>query len=242
MKSMFVIGAIVALTGQALAITPFTESFSYSNGDLTSVSGGLWGAHSGAASMPVQVAGGEAFLAQGSGSREDVSRGFGVVGAGETIYYGMDVTMSGSGPASDTYFAHFKNSGTFFTSRVWVTSPNAGGDYSYGFSTSSTLGSEWATDFTYGSTQRVIASYNFDTGEARMWVNASSELDPSLVAAGFVGDLMEAFALRQAAGNTGQAIDNVAVGNSFSSVVPTPGAVALMGLAGVAASRRRRSA
>ncbi len=243
MKSMFAIGAVVALAGQALAVTPFTESFSYTNGDLTSVSGGLWAAHSGAGVLPVQVSGGQAFLAQGSGTREDVNRSIGAaMGPGDVIYFGFDVTMSGSGPATDTYFAHLMQSTSVFNARVWVSSPNAGGDYSFGFGPSSSIVSEWSSDFTYGSTQRVIASYNYDTTDIKLWINASMEGDPSItINTGFQDEIV-GLAFRQAGGNTSQVLDNVAVGNTFTSVVPTPGAMALMGFAGVAATRRRRSA
>lgn len=239
MKSMLGIGAVVALTGTAMAVTPFTEDFSYPDGSL--VPNGGWVSHSGTTGQ-VQVSSGAISLVQGSQS-EDVSRSFGSpLGAGETVFFGFDVTMSGSGPATDTYFAHVKNSGTFFSSRIFVSSPNAGGDYSYGFSASSTIAGEWSTDFSYGSTQRVIASYDFDTGAINLWINASSMGDPSLSFFGFAGDAMEFIAFREAAGNTVQVIDNVAVGSTFAEVVPTPGAAALMGIAGLASVRRRRTA
>ncbi len=239
MKSMLGIGAVVALTGTAMAVTPFTEDFTYPNGSL--VPNGGWGTHSGTANQ-TQVVGGQLQLIQ-SAQSEDVSRGWGgALTAGETVFFGFDVTMSGTNPATDTYFAHVKNSGTFFSSRVWVSSPNAGGDYSYGFSSGSSIASEWATDFSYGSTQRVIASYDFDTGEINLWINATSMGDTHLTLTGFAGDAMEAMAFRQSTGNTSQLIDNLRVGGTFAEVVPTPGAAALMGIAGLASVRRRRTA
>lgn len=244
MKSILGICAVVALSGQALAVVnPFVEDFSYPDGSLTSVSGGNWGTHSGTAGQ-VQVSSGAITLVQGSQS-EDVSRNWGgALGAGETVFFGFDVSMTGGGSVTDGYFAHVKNSGTFFSSRIWVTGGNAGGDYTYGFSSGSSLGSgaEWASDFSYGSTQRVIASYDFDSGEINMWIDANSMGDTHLTLTGFAGDLMEAIAFREASGNTTQTIDNLRVGTTFASVVPTPGAAALVGFAGLAAVRRRRSA
>lgn len=244
MKSILGISAVVALAGQALAVVnPFVEDFAYPNGSLTSVSGGNWVTHSGTAGQ-VQVSGGAISLVQGAQS-EDVNRNWGGgLGAGETVFFGFDVTMSGGATISDGYFAHVKDSGNFFSARVFVTDPASGGDYTYGFSASGNLadGGTWASDFTYGSTQRVIASYNYDSGEISMWINANADTDPHLTFTGFAGDEMEAVAFREfSGGNTTQVIDNLRVGTSFASVVPTPGAAALVGFAGLAATRRRRS-
>ena len=84
-------------------------------------------------------------------------------------------------------------------------------------------------------TYRIFAQYNFDTGISQMWVDSqaggvidsTSQADP--------GEDISTFAFRQAGGNTSMVIDNLNV-----SVVPAPGVLALLGVAGLAARRRRR--
>ncbi len=230
--------ASMVIASSAMALTPFTETFSYVDGDLTTVSGGLWARHSSTGTNPVQVTSGAAYI-QNVGSAEDVSRGFGALGAGETVYASFNFTVTGSD--ATTYFAHFKTAGTFFTSRVFVTPAQSGGDYRVGFDTSSTVGNFWSSDFQFGDTHLAVISYNFDTGEARVWLDPVSEVSPFLSEVGFSGDAMEAFAMRQSSGGSTVQMDNVRVGPTFTTVIPSPGSLALIGIGGLVVSRRRRA-
>lgn len=211
-----------------------TDDFSYADGNLTSSVN--WTAHSGAGAMPVQVAGGEVILAQGAGSREDVNRGLGaVMGAGSIFRYEFDVTVTGTTAATNVYFAHFKDATTGFNARAFVAVPVAGGDFTFGIGEGSTLDTTFASDFSFGTRYRLFAEYNYNTGLSSMWINDPSTIISSTTAD--IGQPMEAFALRQAGGNTGMIIDNLVV-----SVVPEPGTLAVLGFAAIAglAVRRRR--
>lgn len=230
--------ASMVVASTAAAITPFSETFSYADGDLTTVSGGLWTGHSSAGTNPVQVTSGAAYI-ENVGSAEDVSRGFGALGAGETVYAAFDFTVTGSD--TTTYFAHFKNNATFFTSRVFVSPAQSGGDYRIAFDTSSTAGNFWSSDFLFGDTHTAVISYDFDSGEARLWLDPASEASPFLSEVGFSGDAMEAFAMRQSSGGSTVKMDNINVGPTFTSVIPSPGSLALMGIGGLIVSRRRRA-
>ncbi|HEX5470405.1 MAG TPA: hypothetical protein VFW73_00880, partial [Lacipirellulaceae bacterium] len=102
-----------------------SDQFPYSNGDLvgnTPAIGGTWAAHSAAGVTPVQVSGGTIALAQGSGSREDVNVPFDggfAAGAGDVLYSGFDLTVPDPGAAiTPTYFAHFLQGTSNFTSRL----------------------------------------------------------------------------------------------------------------------------
>jgi len=215
------------------------ETFTYANGNL--VGNGAWSAHSGAGAMPVQVTGGAAVLTHGSGSREDVNLPLGsTLAAGQTFYAGFDFTSTGD--ATSVYFAHFMSTATTFTGRAFITGPIAGGDYTIGISDTSSISATWGTDLSFGTTYRAIISYDFDTRVSRLWINAIAEGDTSIAgAAGAASLAVNAFGLRQSAGGSTQLIDNLIIGDSFGAVVPAPGALALLGLSGLVAARRRRA-
>lgn len=206
------------------AVSLMTETFTYPNGDLTTQSGGNWAAHSGAATLPVQVTGGQAVLAQGAGTREDVNRSFAAQTATSTTYACFLVTVPNPGVAvTTTYFAHFKDTGTSnFAGRVFVVASGAG--FTFGLSaTSSTVGATWPVTLNYGQQYTVAVSYDASAGSAQMWVDPTSSASASVTAiGGATGTVVSSFALRQAAGNTSQSIDNIQVGTSFDDTCPSP--------------------
>lgn len=211
--------AALALAAPAMAATFWTENFGYPDGDLTAVSGGVWVAHSGIASMPVQVVSGQAILAHGAGSREDVNRSFPARAATDKTYACFKVTVTGTSPVTDVYFAHLKDSGTFnFGGRVFATT--SGAAFTFGLSaSSSTIGATWPATLSFGQQYTVVVMYDAAAGSAQLWVDPASEASASISAGGgTAGFLIEAFALRQAGGNTGQAIDDVVVGETFNDV------------------------
>lgn len=237
----------LGLSSSAFGTMFWKETFTYPDGDLTlgagaggDVSGGVWTGHSGQGNLIPQVVSGQVVLAQGAGSREDSNRTVPAMGAGETYYAGFDVTVTGSAAATTVYFAHFMSSATTFNGRAFIAPPGGGGDYTFGLSGTSTLGSTWATDFSYGSTHRIVIEYDFDSGDSRLWVDAANIGDTALSFDGAFSDAINAFGLRQAAGNTGQIIDNLVLGTTFAEVVPEPATLALLGLGAVSVLRRRR--
>ena len=242
----------IGLGANAEAAIEVSDDFS-NNGALVGSTpdvGGIWGAHSGAGNKPIQVSGEAAVLVQSSGSGEDVNSEFanGAIGAGDTIYAGFDVSVSGSGAIDDLYFAHFKDSGFSFNSRVWVTD-HVGGDYTLALSGDSSISdgdgeSVWASALSFDTVYRVIISYDFDSGEKSLWIDATSAGDTSITATDATfSDEMIAFALRQnTGGNTTQTIDNLIVADSFAAVVPEPASLALLALGGLAMGLRRRKA
>ena len=236
------LSAAAGLAAPALAGNPLvTETFTYPNGNL--VGNGGWATHSGTGSF-IQVTGGTAVLNQGGGSREDANVQIGsTLGAGQTFYAGFDFTNSAN--ADIVYFAHFMSTATTFTSRLFIAPPTSGGNYTVGISDTSTIGPTWASDLSYGQTYRAVIGYEFDTRISRLWINPVLPTDTNLSSAAGVSSLaVNALGLRQAGSTTiisTQTIDNLIIGNSFAAVVPTPGALALLGLGGLAAARRRRA-
>jgi hypothetical protein len=254
-KSVAAALALAGLTGTAAnGAILVNESFTYANGNIVGQDpavGTVWAAHSGAAATPVQVTGGAIVLAQGAGSREDVNIGFEggeIASAGETFYAAYDLTVPDPGAAIvDVNFAEFLAGTTTFDARVWVTAPTTAG-YRLAVSNDSSItdadGEVRTADLAFGTTYRVVTSYNFDTKQSSIWINPTLST-PALTATdpGF-SDPVTAYAFRQAAGNTGQTIDNLIVSTSPEDVgvsVPEPTGLALIGLGSLYVLRRRRA-
>ena len=238
-RALVILAAGLTFTTTQAAIF-FNETFTYPNGSLTTNSGGLWAPHSGGGVLSIQTTGGQAILAQGGGTREDLNRTTGsTLGAGQTWYAGFDVTVSGSVTGS-VYFAHFLQSSSIFGGRVFVTNSPTGGDFRFALSSSSgTAQSIWSSDADLDSTYRLVVSYDFNTGNSQLWVNPSLQSDPSIIATGISSNAMYGFALRQGTGDSSaQALDNLIVATHFSEAltgiaVPEPSSMALAFAAGI---------
>jgi hypothetical protein len=242
---------IFAVALPASATLFYHETFSYPDGDLTTQSGGNWTAHSGAGAKPIQVSGGQITLQQSSGSGEDVNRLTGAtMVAGDTWYSAFDVSINeltpGAGIGRD-YFAHFKDAGFFFGARLWTDAGSSGG-YRLALSGDSSITdldgeAYWPNELAFGTTYRVVTSYDYDSGVAQMWIDPATEASASITATdGFGGDEFITYAFRQASPSPGstQTIDNLCVATSFNEAlncIPEPSTAALVllafGLAGI---------
>jgi len=220
--ALLALGLAVAAS-PAGAVSLMSETFTYPDGVLTTVSGGNWVNHSGTGTF-IPVASGAVTVAHGSGSREDVNRSFGAQGATATTYACFQVTVPDPGGAVTTaYFAHFKDTGTInFAGRVFVVASGAG--FTFGLAaTSSTVTTTWPVTLNYGQQYTVAVSYDAAAGSSQLWVDPTSSGSPSISAGGgATGTDVSAFALRQAGGNTVQVIDNIQVGTSFDDTCPSP--------------------
>lgn len=249
---MITLGILAAGVAGANATTLLQDDFSYVDGSLvgnTPPIGGIWTNHSGTIG-DIQVSS-ETVLLSDSAS-EDASSLFAVAATG-SLFYGFDVSVEDPGSYTGTdfeYFAHFyDSSGNFdFRSRVDVVDFTATG-FKFGFSAgSSTADAIWATELSYGTTYRLVASFDLDTGAASLWVNPTSVGSTSITSTGDVAAAgLDGFAFRQSSATPDMnlTIDNLSVGTEFGDVaaVPEPGTVALVGLGLVGAlygMRRRR--
>jgi hypothetical protein len=224
----------------ALAALFWSDGFDYADGQLTdsefggapgdNVSGGTWTAHSGDTFDDNVAVTGSQVQVLNSGS-EDVNRLTGsTMGPGDKYYFAAKLLVNFTGTAGDAinndYFLHLKGGAFGFRGRIYLDNPNvAGSGYTLGLSaTSGGQVAKWATDLSFGAPQIVVGSYDFDSGESRLWVNPAGSSSTSLADTGGALTAIGAVAFRQdfitpGTPNNEILIDHVAVGSDFDSVL-----------------------
>jgi hypothetical protein len=154
----------VVMVGQAAnAQTPaslFVDTFSYSDGDL--VGNGQWAQHSGSGDT-MDVLGGKAIVEMRTPNlTQDVNHPLGAtLSPGETWYYALKVTVTDQRPNTTdqfgtTYFAHFKDTGTFnFRGRLYTTNGTDPTKFRFALSSSSFTNPDTANDPDFDQNQIV---------------------------------------------------------------------------------------
>lgn len=203
----------------ANATVLFSDSFSYSDGAITNVSGGVWAEHSGGA--PCQVVSGQAQVS--FSAAEDVHAAL----AGQpfttgTLYASFSVKGTALPNAAGNYFAHF-NSSSSFRCVVWASIANAGANkfrLGIGNTASATASSgQLATDLSTNTSYFVVVRYDVTSGQSTIWLNPSSEADPGVSASDVTStSSISNFSLRQASGMGTMLVDNLIVATTFAEV------------------------
>lgn len=252
-----------ASTGSATVF--FADSFSYPDGELTvndgsgdDVSGGLWTPHSGETFDDNLTVLGHELIVKASGS-EDANRLAGVtMGAGETWYYGIQFRVMdtrenpGSESINNDYFAHFKDDGFGFRGRAYLDDPNVADPAKYTIGLSASSGGQaakWATDLDFGTTYQMVVSYEYDTGQAALWIDPADVNSTSITDTKGEETAIEALAFRQdfigGAPNNAVHVNVAALGDDFDAVlaaiVPEPSTFALAALGALTLLAGRRS-
>jgi len=224
----------VLLYSPAHAAVLLSESFDYTNGPLTVVSGGAWAMHSGSTPQQVDVSGSRVNLT-GSES-EDVNRllaGQPYLAGGTTnIFYARFVARFTALPSTGgEWFASFKStSATGFRGRVFaLTTGAAPGQFRLGLSSGDndapTVTNQ--TDLSLNTPFTVVLRFANTNSASSLWLNPSSENDPALTtteaAAAFT---VAALALRQNSGIGTLTIDELVVGTAFADVISVSSPVA----------------
>jgi hypothetical protein len=164
---------LIAIASSVHATVFIDEQFSYSNGDLTSVSGGTWAAHSAGGSGPIQVLDGSAIVK--FDSSEDVNRFTGgpSLDPGDTWYYGIQFSIKDlrttADPLPTDYFAHIKDAGTAnLRARLYLTAGSTPDTYKLGITSSSgTLTQIWASNLEFDTTYHAVVSYTASLNDPR---------------------------------------------------------------------------
>lgn len=215
------------------------ETFTYPDGNITNVSGGLWKVHSGTSGD--SLVSGNRYQVFGTRA-DDVNRTFtgGATNSG-VIFAAWTLNMS-SLPVNSNgqYFAHFKDSGNIFHGRVYaVTGVNglvanwnvAPGFYRIGVANAAADGTGligtgpnrvFPQDLALNVDYQIVVEYDPAQG-GQVWVNPEFATDPNT---GFSSDTsaastngVSAYAFRQSTGQGQQKVDNLVVGYTFNDVV-----------------------
>jgi hypothetical protein len=238
--------ALAAMTISASAFTVLNEPFTYADGFLTTVSGGLWSSASGTANQ-MDVLGGVVNIV--ASESEDTSR----LLAGPTDYFNagvltatFTVNFSALPTAAGTYFAHLADNGTGFRARLFAQTANATSGFRLAIADTTTTVAQLATDLSLNTNYSVTLTYDVATGRSSFAVGGISgtvtAVDATTPLAGNSPGGISSFRLRQAAGEGTLTFDNLLV-DATVAAVPEPSAVvmAVSGLGFLALLRRRRA-
>lgn len=234
-------GVNTTTTAFALTVRPstnvvFNDYFDYADGNLTNVSGYFWSDHSGA--TPLVVTGGKVIV-DGSKAQDCNATLIGApytTNSGVTLYASFKVNFSTLPSGAGTYFAHYKDNGTFnFYTRLWAATNGAGdGKFRLGVgnaSNASATSGQFPQDLDLNTTYTVVTRLTLSNMFATIWIDPSNEADAHVTdttaTTNSVG--VFAFALRQSTGEGVLAFDDLIVGKSFADVVEvtTPNPISL---------------
>lgn len=236
MMAALIAGLMTLGSGSANADLLASDDFSYADGSL--VGNGGWTNHSGNAG-DLLVSGGQAVVQHGVPSEDagitfaDVNSG--ILSAVFDIIVNDDTAIGGN---DFEYFAHFQTEGSNnFRSRLDVQSGTMGGDYTLGISsTTSTAEATLTQDFMFGDTVSVVLDFDLDTGLGSLTVGSETIVGTSTD----IGATLNRFSLRQSDSSNNETVlvDNLRINGT--PVIPEPGSMGIIGLAGLIALVRRR--
>jgi endonuclease/exonuclease/phosphatase family metal-dependent hydrolase len=200
------------------------ETFDYTNGPLTVVSGGAWSQHSGNTANQANVASGELQLT--SGETEDVNRPllgqpFPTNGTTRIFYACFTARFTSLPTSGGAWFASFKDtSDTGFRARIFaLTSGATNGQFRLGLSTTTngvaTITN--TTDLALNTPFTIVLRLANTNSSATLWLDPASEGDPSIATTEAASPFTVAgFAFRQNTGMGTLTIDDLVVAPTFA--------------------------
>jgi endonuclease/exonuclease/phosphatase family metal-dependent hydrolase len=226
-KTVFCIAAFFVAATLADAALLLNDSFSYPDGPLVTVSGGVWAHHSGSAGE-VMVSSGRVLLNEGN--TEDVNaplagQPYEASGVTNVFYASFTVKFTSLPGGGGTYFAHFKNSSTTFRARIWaLTGGAASGKFRLGISSTSgsAISATNTTDLSLNTDYTVVTRLVNTNSVSTLWINPQAESDASISTSESASTFtVVSYALRESTGEGALNLDNLRVGTSFADVVPS---------------------
>ncbi len=225
-------------TGSAYTVTPtvsLEENFDYGTvaGDLTTVSSGVWEAHSGAGNGPIGYAtsslsmtdypstGIAGSLTIDGGASEDVSDYFPEIPSG-TVYASALVNLSAV--STGTYTFHLRDSDftVGYVARVGAMDDGSG-KILFGIGASSSSLTYGTTAFDLDTTYLLVSTYDIATGLSNLYVLSTAEgtepASPEATSSGTPGAIISGVSIRQGFGGPTGTIDGIRVANTWSSIM-----------------------
>lgn len=237
--------AAALVAGPAIATPLVQEDFSAPDSTPLVGQPGWTETPLGGSSNPITIVGGQVTLNEIAGGQDATLDAGATLAAGQTWYAGFDLSVDAG--TSVVNFAHFTDStvNNSFTSMVRVAGTVPGpGDYGLSIiNAGGVTEQKWATNLDFDTTYRVVIAYDFDSGTSQMWVDPTNAGSTSVTAlSADVGRAIDSFGLRQSSGAASNVtIDNISIATDFNSaLIPEPGSLALLSLAGLTLLRRRR--
>ena len=234
-SAVFVIGL-----QSAQAVVVLADTFGYATGPIINATGSPWVTHSGNTSGQVDVSGGIVNLT--SAESEDVNAPLtgnpyttGILTASFTVNFSALPSTAGA------YFAHFKDVGTGFRSRLVAnTTGAASGRFRLGISNaggSVATTTNVGTNLLLGTIYSVAMTWNFDTNSSTLSIDGGPAVTASdtVIFPNVLPITVTSFALRQNAGIGTLTMDNLSV-----DYIPEPSSAMLLGAMGILGVLRRR--
>lgn len=216
-----------AVTFSPLPGLIYQDDFTYGDGSL--VGNGTWSTSSGTA-LQLQVTNSSAYLYRTNS--EDVNTGLGFGGgspfapaSGVVLYSGFTISLAELPSTSGNYFAHFKDTGSNFRARIFVsTSGAAAGHYRVGIANSgNAVSANVSNDLATNTTYLVVSRYNVATGESAVWVNPVSVASGGTIPSDVTTTMtVNQYGLRQDTGIGAIFLDNLKIGTSLADVATIP--------------------
>lgn len=211
----------------------FNDHFDYANGAVTSSSYGLWRNHSGPPDE-ASVTNGE--LRVSRSFDEDVNAL--LMGqpyetnSAAVLYSRFQVRFTTLPTVNGNYFAIFKGpASTDFRARVWTSIANVANTNQYRLgignaNTSTAATAQFPQDLELGTNYTVITKLVVANGLSTLWINPTSENDPSITAGDAVTNNFNitAYAFRQTGSEGIMFVDNLVIATTFAAALgaPTP--------------------
>ncbi len=219
----------VYATAAARAAVILSDTFSYPDGVLQTVSAEKWVGHSGTTNQ-VDVASNALRLTDAKSQDVNsvlVGQPYSASGT-DILFASFKVNFSALPSSTGGYYAHFRDTGIGFRARVWALAAGAAPG-SFRLGVSSALGSPvnavLERDLSLNTDYTVVIRLVVNSAVTTLWIDPVSEADAGVSTDSGGAIDIATFAFRQASGIGTMTIDDLVVGTSFADVVQ-PGAQA----------------
>lgn len=217
---------LASLAPATRASVLLSEEFAYTDGPITTNSGGRWNTHSGTAGQADATAGKLNLTEKES---EDINSAIGGgpydPASGVVLYARFKATFTTLPSGAGTYFAHLKDAASGFRARIFASATGAAkGSLRLGIAATTTAASYLPTDLAQGSPHTIVIRHDVKAGTSTLWVDPTSASDLNAVTTDATSGIpVLAFGFRQSlssgAGMGVVAVDDLVVATTFEEAL-----------------------